>query len=123
MKVLTSEATQVIESYLEAVSGKRKTEEVIEQYVSDPALKEHIRQVEAAFPYYELTAEQLVGEGDTVAFRGKFRGTHRGEFAGIPPTGKLVSADLMLFYRLDGGKIAKHWMVLDTMALMSQLNN
>jgi predicted ester cyclase len=39
-------------------------------------------------------------------------------FAGIAATGKRVSADVMLFYRLDGGRIVKHWMVLEMMGLM-----
>jgi predicted ester cyclase len=77
----------------------------------------------SAFPGYELVAHQLISDGDTVALRGAFRGTHRGDFAGIPPTGKQVSADIMLFYRLDDGKIVKHWMVLDTMGLMSKLRS
>lgn len=121
MSLLTSRSAQVIQDYLEALSGKPKTDEVVERFVSDPALIEHIRQVEAGFPAYELVAEQLVTEGDTVALRGKFHGTHRGLFAGIAPTGKRVSADVMLFYRLQSGRITSHWMVFDMMGLMGQL--
>jgi predicted ester cyclase len=123
MNILTTEGTQLIERYFEALSGKPKTEEVIGEFVSDAALKEHIRQAEAAFPAYQLVADQLVSEGNIVAVRGRFQGTHLGPFAGIAPTGKEVSADVMLFYQLDHGKIVKHWMVLDMMALMSQLNS
>lgn len=67
--------------------------------MSDPNLAEHIRQVEAAFPAYELVAEQLIAQGNLVAMRGTFQGVHRGAFAGIPATGRPVSAGLMIIYR------------------------
>ncbi len=123
MTTLTSEGINLIETYLKAISGKPKAYDLVERDVSDPELKEHIRLAESAFPGYELVAHQLISDGDAVALRGAFRGTHRGDFAGIPPTGKQVSADIMLFYRLDDGKIVKHWMVLDTMGLMSKLRS
>jgi predicted ester cyclase len=112
---------QVIREYMVALSGQAKTEAIVSQFVIDPALKEHIRQAEAAFPLYRIDVAQLVGEGETVALRGMFHGVHKGEFAGVPATGRAVSADLMLFYRLEDAKIVEHWMVLDTAALMGQL--
>ena len=76
---------------------------------------------EAAFPEYELIATLLVAESDLVAARCTFRGVHKGEFAGIQPTGKRVSTDLMIFYRIREGKISEHWMQMDTRGLMDQL--
>lgn len=84
-------------------------------------MKEHIRYAESAFPAYELIAQQLVSEGDIVALRGTFRGIHQGEFSGIPATGKHVSTDVMLFYRVDEGKIVDYWMVIDMLSLINQL--
>ena len=49
-------------------------------------------------------------------------GVHGGPFAGIPPTGRSVRAAIMLFYRIVDGRIAEHWMNLDTGALLAQLN-
>lgn len=121
MTAVATDHKQLIESYLKALSGQAKTEGLIDQYVADPALKEHIQQAEAAFPMYEIVADELVAEGDTVALRGTFFGTHKGTFAGVAATGKDVSAGLMLFYQLDGGRIVKHWMQLDMMGLMTQL--
>ncbi|HLM78955.1 MAG TPA: ester cyclase, partial [Rubrobacteraceae bacterium] len=46
---------------------------------------------EEAFPDLRLTVEDIAAEGETVAARVAFRGTHRGEFQGIPPSGKEVS--------------------------------
>ena len=56
-----------------------------------------------------------------VAVRSVFMGTHQGEFAGIPPTGRSVQAGVMLFYRITDGKIDAFWMQLDVPALMAQL--
>lgn len=121
MTVTAVDNLQVIREYVAALSGQTKTEAIVSRFVIDPALKEHIRQAEAAFPLYRIDVAQLIGEGDTVALRGMFRGVQEGEFAGVPATGRTVSADLMLFYRLEDAKIVEHWMVLDTAALMGQL--
>src|SRR5215204_329245 len=50
-----------------------------------------------AFPDLRLTVEDIAAEGDTVAARVAFRGTHSGEFQGIPPTGKQVAFSSMEF--------------------------
>lgn len=111
----------LIEAYFIALSGKPKPETVVNEYVTDPDLKQHIQFFEAAFPNYELIADDLVAEGDKVAVRATFRGTHRGDFMGIAPTGKAVSISLMLFYRIAEGKIAEHWMNADQLSLMQEL--
>jgi len=120
MASVTIDNKQFIKDYVNAMTAKPKTEDLINQYVSDPSLKEHIRQAEAAFPRYELVAHQIVAEGDIVALRGTFYGVHKGEFAGISPTGKKVSGDLMLFYRINDGLIAEHWMQWDLKAVVDQ---
>ena len=117
----TTQSTQFIKDYLHALSGQPKTDELVAQFVSDPALVEHIRQVEAAFPAYELIAHQLIAEKDLVAMRGTFRGVHQGAFAGIEPTHEAVSADLIVFYRLGDGLIVEHWLQMDNTALMARL--
>jgi predicted ester cyclase len=121
MASVTIDSKQLIKDYFNALTGSPKSEALINQYVSDPSLKEHIRQAEAAFPRYELAAHQIVAEGDMVAVRGIFHGVHKGEFAGIAPTGKKVSGDLMLFYRVSDGLIVEHWMQWDMKAVVDQL--
>jgi predicted ester cyclase len=110
-----------IEDYLQALSGRPKTKELVAQYVSDAALCDHIQAVEAAFPCYQLHSERMVIEGDLVALQATFRGKHLDAFAGFEPTGKTVSAGLMIFYRLEDGRIAEHWMQFDNAGLMAQL--
>ena len=123
MQMQTVDVRQLIESYVSTLCAQPKTDEVVDRFVSDPMLKEHIRQAEKAFPGYVLTPEQIIVEGDTAAMRAIMRGTHRGEFAGMPATGREVTAGVMLFYRVADGRIAEHWMQLDTMAIMSQLTS
>jgi len=74
-----------------------------------------------AFPDIRLTIQDIAAEGDTVAARVAFRGTHRGEFQGIPPTDKEVSFSSMEFNRVVGGKVEEHWVELDVFGLMQQL--
>jgi predicted ester cyclase len=112
-----------VSEYFAALSGRPKSLESIERYVADPALVEHITHVESAFPGYEIVAHQMVAENDLVAVRGAFRGTHRGPFAGIEPTGVTASGDLMIIYRIENGRIAEHWLQFDVAALLAQLRH
>ncbi len=115
------ENKKFITGYIETLCAEPKTEAVLDRFISDPNLKQHIRRAEAAFPGYIVDPHQIIAEGDTVAVRATMRGTHRGTFAGIPPTGKQVAAGLMLFYRIADKRIAEFWMQLDTTNLMAQL--
>ena len=123
MSSLTTQSRQFIEDYLHALSGQPKTDKLVGRFVSDPTLVEHIREVEAAFPEYELIAQQVIAEENLIAMRGTFRGVHRGAFAGVEPTSKAVSADLMIFYRLGDGRIVDHWLQMDMAALVKQLTH
>ena len=122
MASVTVDNKQFIKDYVNALTAKPKSEALINQYVSDPALKEHIRQAEAAFPRFELVAHQIVAENDIVAVRGTFYGVHKGEFAGIGPTGKQVSSNLMIIYRVKDGLIVEHWLQMDMKDVVDQLS-
>ena len=112
---------ELVQEYLHAISGKPKTDALMDKYITDPQLKEHIRFFESAFPEYELIGDDLIQEGNKVAVRATFRGVHRGDLMGIAPTGKDVSISLMLIYEIENNKIVNHWMVADQFALMQQL--
>src|SRR5262249_50126356 len=75
----------------------------------------------AGFPDGRLLVEDVVAEGDRVAARWSFRGTHQGEFQGVPPTGKPVSISAMELNRVASGKVAEHWVILDQLGLLQQL--
>jgi predicted ester cyclase len=74
-----------------------------------------------AFPDLRLTVEDIFSAGDMVAARVSFRGTHRGEFQGIPPTDKQVAFSSIEIDRMVDGKVAEHWFEMDLLGLMGQL--
>jgi steroid delta-isomerase-like uncharacterized protein len=74
-----------------------------------------------AFPDLRIEVKDILSEGDLVAARNEFRGTHRGEFQGIPPTGKEVAFSSIEINRMADGKVEEHWFELDLLGLMQQL--
>lgn len=83
--------------------------------------KQMIGMFRAAFPDMHVTTEDLIAEGDKVVCRVTFRGTHRGEFMGIAPTGKQVSVASIEINRIVAGKIVERWELVDQMGMMQQL--
>jgi steroid delta-isomerase-like uncharacterized protein len=86
-----------------------------------PAYKHFIAPFFRAFPDIQFTTEDLIAEGDTVAVRRTFRGTHKGSLMGIPPTGKPVTTTMMTFNRIANGKIVEGWNNVDDLGLLQQL--
>jgi steroid delta-isomerase-like uncharacterized protein len=74
-----------------------------------------------AFPDMHVVVEDLIAEGDKVARRYTFRGTHQGDFMGIPATGKRVSWTGILIDRIKDGKFVEGWGNTDDLGLMQQL--
>ena len=74
-----------------------------------------------AFPDFSVTIKLQIAEGDLVATLKTFSGTHKGEFMGIPPTGKHVAFDVFDMLRARDGQVVEHWMVQDLSGLMKQL--
>src|SRR5580704_6442976 len=118
-----TEPKTLITDYLRTLSGQPKPLELVRRYVADERLAKHIAEIEAAFPSYEIIIEDLLAEGDKVVVRGEFRGIHRGPFAGIEPTGKSVSAGLIIIYAIASGRIVDHWMQFDLFTLLQQLQS
>jgi len=74
-----------------------------------------------AFPDSRVTIDDMVAEGDQVVTKKTFTGTHTGEFAGIPATGKPVTLQFVDIMRLRDGKIVEHWNCIDQLSFMQQL--
>ncbi len=74
-----------------------------------------------AFPDMQFTIEDVITEGDEVVVRWTVRGTHQGEFMGIPPTNNRVTLTGMSIERVSGDKIVETWDSYDAMGLMQQL--
>ena len=75
----------------------------------------------SAFPDFKATIDDILAEGDKVVIRMTWSGTQKGEFMGIPATGKSVSFGVIDIIRIAGGKIVEHWGQMDAMRMMQQL--
>ena len=79
------------------------------------------KQYVVAFPDLVSTIEDMVAEGDKVAIRVTHRGTHKGEFMGIAPTGNKIEMTNTAIFRIASGKCAECWATLDNLRFMQQL--
>ena len=73
------------------------------------------------FPDIQWRLEETITEGNRVAARFTMRGTHRGDFFGIPPTGKKISVQALNFYHLNDGQIVKEQGQPDLLGIMRQI--
>ena len=83
--------------------------------------KQVIGMFRTAFPDMQVTVEDEVAERDRVATRGVMRGTHKGEFMGVPATGKQVAVQYIDIWRLENGKAVENWVQMDMLGMMQQL--
>jgi steroid delta-isomerase-like uncharacterized protein len=89
---------------------------------SDPAgYDDLVSKFRAAFPDLDHTVDEIMSAEDRLAYRWTNRGTHLGEFEGIPPTGKQIEFTGTTIFRLRGGRIAEERTSVDLFALMEQL--
>jgi len=85
-------------------------------------VKQFFRLQLAAFPDVHMAAEDVFASGTKVVARVRYTGTNRGEFMGMPATGKGVDVQLIdMFLFGDDGRAREHWGVIDSLAMMQQL--
>lgn len=85
-------------------------------------VKYFVKTMRSAFP--DIKVKEImpkVAAGNLEACHVVLTGTHRGELAGIPPTGKSVEFDCTDIIRVEGGKVAEHWGTTDNLSLMKQI--
>jgi len=80
-----------------------------------------IGMMRGGFPDIQWTLEEMIAENDKVAARFTMRGTHRGIFFGVPPTGKTIAVQAMNFYRLSGGQFVEERGQPDLLGLLQQI--
>ena len=85
------------------------------------ALSRYVAEVRTGFPDFRVDRKEEVVEGDRVASHWTATGTHKGEFRGIPPTGKRVSVSGLALARIENGRIAEERVYWDRLALFEQL--
>ncbi len=83
--------------------------------------KGYVAMWRAGFPDVVCTVDDLVEEGDRIAWSVRARGTHTGEFMGIPPTGRAVDFDSLNIAEMRDGKGYRHTVLMNDMKMMRQL--
>ncbi len=81
-----------------------------------------LREAWEAFPDLSIVDDASVAQGDIVAVRWTARGTSRGSFLMLPPTGEPVDYTGLSMYRIEDGQIAEIWETRNTLGIMLQLN-
>ena len=127
---LTDRNKAVVRAYLDEIA-QRGTIVARERYFTstatfngDPDLARQFARIiefRRAFPDLEMAIEQQIAEGSWVATRVTFRGTHTGEFAGIPATGRRIEYAGTAMYRLENGKVVEMWHTVNIHLLMRQI--
>lgn len=84
-------------------------------------LRMMIASFRAAFSDIVSTVEEQIGEGDRVAWRWLFQGTHTGELMGIPATGSRVTFAGVSIDRFEGGRSVERRDYADMLGLLQQL--
>lgn len=125
----------VIRRFLEEVINQGRLERaddlVVEDFVElDPfpgqrqgreGLKELLGGMRVAFPDMNWVVEEMVAEENRVVTRFTWTGTHRDTFLGVPATGKGVVVKGVVIDELDGGKMSRSRILMDSLGMMQQL--
>lgn len=92
-----------------------------ENVVGIEAVKDYYNNYLDGFSDIEFTMKKVFGQKDNLVKHWNFKGTHTGEFFGIPATGKKVDLDGITIIKMKDGKIAQEQDFFDNMAFLSQL--
>jgi len=79
------------------------------------------RALRSAFPDFKVTIEHQIAEGDLTVHHISATGTMKGDFAGMPASGKRARWEAIHISRLANGKVVEHWSVQDQLGMLQQL--
>lgn len=85
------------------------------------AVRRHVAEWLAGFPDLRFEVEQLVVGRDRVVSQSVMTGTHAGAWLGVAPTGRRVSVRLVVTQRIEGGRIAEDWVMVEALGFFQQL--
>jgi steroid delta-isomerase-like uncharacterized protein len=77
--------------------------------------------IRTTFPDVHYTLEDMIAEGDKVVLRWSARGTHKGDFLGVAPTGKAVTMSGTVTFLIRAGKVEEEWSHWDALGLLQQI--
>ena len=100
----------------------------VDHYVPDPkmpgnkaGLNQMMTMMRTAFPDLQTTIDDMIAKGDKVWVYSTMRGTNKGEFMGMPATGKKIDVKGVDIVRFVDGKAVEHWGLNDDYTMMQQL--
>lgn len=85
------------------------------------SIKAHISTCREGFPDLKFNIDDTVAERNEVVLHWTARGTHKGQFMGMPPTNRQATVSGTSIFRIDDGKIVEQWADWNLMSLMEQL--
>lgn len=129
---MSEQNKQVVRRYFEELDRSRATpvdlctaDFTFRLAGSPPMGVEAVNEFTEAFfggmPDLQHPLEELIAEGDKVALRCRYEGTHTGELMGVAPSGRAVSATGIGVIRVVDGKVAEFWISPDRMTIMQQI--
>jgi predicted ester cyclase len=120
---MSAEENKAVSNRVAAAIGKGDLDAFDELMVADLAeeFKQNIAEIRRAFPDYAGTNVDQIAEGDKVANRFVFLGTHLGEFMGVAPTGKRVEFIGNSIDRVVESRIVESWVEVDLLGVLQQL--
>jgi len=95
------------------------TPQVIES--TPEAEKEAYQWIKSVWGGWQVTIDEMIAESDRVMVRWTSRGTHQGEYYGLPPTYKTVTFAGINIFRIAEGKIVEIWDISDRLWMWQQL--
>ena len=121
--------TDMLSGHDLTIAGELFAEDFIDHDPDDPrgrlsgvaGAQQEVGAYISAFPDMNVSVDDLFAEGDRVAVRATLTGTHRGDMAGIPPTGKSVTVPAIQTFRMANGKIAEAWLSIDRLGMLQQI--
>ena len=91
------------------------------QSLDHAAFKERVLYSRNAFPDLHFAVQEYVPAEEMVAVSWYLSGTHEGNLAEIPATGKKINLSGITIYYFSNGRITGHWQVIDQLAFLSQI--
>jgi steroid delta-isomerase-like uncharacterized protein len=125
-EIVTRWATQAVAAGREEVWDTVLADDVLDRSGGTESrgresFKARARAVQAAFGDRSVHVEDLVMDGDRIAWRWTLTATHVGTFLDTPPTGKRVTLRGVNFQRVRNGAVVEHWTLADIAGLARQL--
>jgi len=131
---VTTNPAATIHRFYEQCLNRRQPEILPEIYTEDAilhtpngertglaAIQETVEGVRKMFPDHHFKVEDVIVSGDKASARWSMTATHTAPLGGVPPTGKPITQNAIVFFRFEGDRIAEQWLQLDLLGVLRQI--